>query len=558
MSGDEQRTPGYQGIFSLSGADGSGRPIEIILEESLLQSNGGSVTLGRDNSLSSIVIDDDTVSRQHARFVVSGNELTVEDLNAVNGVYIQHHGFLEPFVPIVVPHGTVLEFGETKLTVSYEEGTRSSNSGASRDALPIGTWLRDYRIEDVLGQGGFGITYRCRDTRLNTLVAIKEFMPQDLAVRINGSDVVPSMPSKQELFDRYRDHFMREARGLAGFNHPNIVRVLSNFEANGTTYTVMQFEDGETLERHLIRQGGRLTESGIRTIFLSILDGLSAMHQVGLLHRDISTNNIIVRRNGDAVLIDFGSLRQAMDVPIGNNNFARSAQTYLDGYSPPEIYTIRGRRIRSTDIYSLAAVIYRVAVGVPPPPAPDRTNAIANNDPDILVPLQQQRINGYSVEFLSAIDWALSLKSKDRPQSIDEWRVRLGSKYLNKSVKNIEEKSGSRLNIFSAVFNFQGRLPRRYVWIYTLFYIVAFLLSNIMADINHISENDKEIIFLVQFFVLIWTSVAIFSKRFHDIDRSGWWALLSAIPVFGLPLLLMACGFQRGTPGPNRFGAQQP
>src|SRR5579872_6093985 len=179
-------------------------------------------------------------------------------------------------------------------------------------ALPLGTQLGDYRLDAVIGHGSFGITYRAFDTQLAKLVAIKEYLPVEFAVRQDAKDVVPRGTRFADDFAWGRERFLDEARALARFRHPHIVPVLRFLVANGTAYTVMEFEDGRSLGELLGHSGRRLSPDEVRRLAEGLLLGLGAVHAQGFLHRDIKPSNIIIRRDGVPILIDFGAARQAM------------------------------------------------------------------------------------------------------------------------------------------------------------------------------------------------------------------------------------------------------
>ena len=176
-------------------------------------------------------------------------------------------------------------------------------------ALTKGTRLNQYEVLNILGAGGFGITYMARDTSLDTMVAIKEYMPGDLAVRQGGSQVTAKSTLSKGDFDWGLDRFLSEARTLARFRHPNIVRVNQIFQANNTAYLVMEYAKGQSLD-DLLQKSGPLSEEQTKEILSPILDGLTRVHEQGFLHRDIKPGNIIIRDEGGAVLIDFGAARQ--------------------------------------------------------------------------------------------------------------------------------------------------------------------------------------------------------------------------------------------------------
>ena len=162
------------------------------------------------------------------------------------------------------------------------------------DALPPGYRLHWYTIERVLGQGGFGITHLARDTNLDRLVAIKEYLPANFGHRRSDAVVRPRTEASAERFAWGLERFIEEARTLARFDHPNIVRVASVFEANNTAYMVMRFEDGEDLAT-LLDRWGTLPEQQLLAWLLPILEGLQLVHDAGFIHRDIKPENIYLR-----------------------------------------------------------------------------------------------------------------------------------------------------------------------------------------------------------------------------------------------------------------------
>lgn len=289
-----------------------------------------------------------------------------------------------------------------------------------RNALHPGYLLHWYRIDGVLGQGGFGITYLAHDTNLDHAVAIKEFLPMEMAMREADQSVQPSSQEMDERFHWGLDRFVAEARTLARFRHPGIVRVLSVFEANNTAYMVMELERGETLHQRLARQR-TLPEAELRALVDTLLDGLEAVHAAGFVHRDIKPANVIVRPDGTPVLIDFGSARQAI------GQYTRTLTTLISpGYAPYEQYLSGGDRQGPwTDIYSVAATLYRCVAGRPPLDALDRSEALLTSERDPYVPARDLAAAGYSPALLHAIDHGLRFKAADRPQSVAQWRREL-------------------------------------------------------------------------------------------------------------------------------------
>jgi len=283
-----------------------------------------------------------------------------------------------------------------------------------RNALPQGHQLDDYVIEGILGAGGFGITYLAQEKTLDRKVAIKEFLPRDLAVRgENGSTIHPVSSTDLDDFEYGLERFRDEARTLVNFRHPNIIPVHRLMEANGTAYLIMEYEDGDSLQ-DIVDREGTLSEARIKGIILPILDGLDQVHRAGFLHRDIKPANIYIRHDGSPVLIDFGAARQA----LGAKSRSMTAVVSV-GYAPMEQYSVRGKQSAATDIYALGATAYRAATGSRPPDAVERI------EDDPYVPAATAAKGDYSPAFLSAIDWAVRADAKARPQSIAEWSAAL-------------------------------------------------------------------------------------------------------------------------------------
>ncbi len=281
-------------------------------------------------------------------------------------------------------------------------------------ALPAGTMLGDYRLDAVIGHGGFGITYRAFDSQLAKVVAIKEYLPVEFAVR-DGKAVVARGARFAEDFDWGRERFLDEARALARFRHPHIVPVLRFLVANGTAYTVMEFEDGRSVAELLREPGRRLPPDEVRRLAEGLLLGLGAVHAQGFLHRDIKPSNVIVRRDGVPVLIDFGAARQAM-----GNRTRTMTSVLTPQYAPIEQFALDGNQGPWSDIYSAAAVLYHAVTGAPPPEAASRVGK------DPYRPLVGTPAAGFDPTFLSAIDRGLAFAPHDRPQSIGEWSALFG------------------------------------------------------------------------------------------------------------------------------------
>lgn len=289
-----------------------------------------------------------------------------------------------------------------------------------RNALQPGREINWYRITDILGVGGFGITYLAKDENLLQQVAIKEYFPKEWAIRLDDGSVECSSIDNIEDYQWGMDRFISEGRILAQYDHPSIVRVMSVFEANKTAYLVMRYEEGVTL-KELLKETPELEENDLKCLLRSLLDGLEQMHESGVIHRDIKPDNIFLRSDGTPVLLDFGSARQAIGEKTMDLTTVVSA-----GYAPIEQYAQdEGKQGPWTDIYGLGATIYRAVMGTPPPDALVRSNGLINLSRDVIPSLTDEKMDKYSYRFLKAVDRALAFKAKDRPQSIADWRKEL-------------------------------------------------------------------------------------------------------------------------------------
>jgi serine/threonine protein kinase len=279
-------------------------------------------------------------------------------------------------------------------------------------ALPVGTELvGDFRIERVLGAGGFGITYLAEELALARLVTLKEYFPSDFAAR-DADDAVPRSQDREADYSWGLTRFIEEAQVLARFDHRNIVRVYRYFQANNTAYMVLQFEEGASLKGWLRQLGRAPRQAELDEIVAPLLEALEIIHAADFLHRDIAPDNIIIRKDGSPVLIDFGSAR---------GEIARHSRTVSalvkPGYSPYEQYAETGARQGPwTDIYALGATLYHAVTGKRPPDAPSRIVK------DELIPAREAALGRFRPRFLSAIDRALALEPARRPPSVAAWR----------------------------------------------------------------------------------------------------------------------------------------
>ena len=307
-----------------------------------------------------------------------------------------------------------------------------------KQALPLGFRLGAYRVVHILGVGGFGVTYLCEHTGLAVQVAVKEYLPNEIAVR-DGTDVYPKSAGDREGFEWGLSRFLDEARTLARFEHPNVVRVRDCFEANNTAYIVMDYEDGEPLDA-LLQRHGTLTEAQLKRVLLPVADGLRQVHAAGFLHRDIKPANIFVRHSDESpVLLDFGSARQALGRRSRSVTAIASA-----GYSPPEQYESHGEQGPWTDIYALSALCYRAIAGRVPIEAPRRQSQLLRAQTDPLPRLAETPVASYSQAFLEAVDQGLRLIETARPRSLDEWLPWLEGATTPSQSRGSESSQGSR------------------------------------------------------------------------------------------------------------------
>ena len=280
--------------------------------------------------------------------------------------------------------------------------------------------LRQYRIDKVIGQGGFGITYLAFDTDLQRQVAIKECYPRDFVAR-EGTTVVATTSENSNNFDWALGKFVDEATTLARFKHGGIVQVLQILkEENNSAYMVLEFVEGQSFDQWLKSKPEAPSEDELRKVIAPLVDALQVVHENGIAHRDVAPDNIYIRDNGEAVLLDFGTAKQTVSQQTRTMNLV-----VKDGYSAPEQYYAEGRQGPWTDIYAFAATLYRAIAGKRPADAMARQDALNNDEPDPLVHLSEIAPPKYSPDFLDAIMKGLTLQAKRRPQSLTEWRTLL-------------------------------------------------------------------------------------------------------------------------------------
>ncbi len=278
--------------------------------------------------------------------------------------------------------------------------------------LPLQTILNGkYLVGRVLGEGGFGITYLGWDLNLDMKVAIKEYYPSGFVTRENlvTASVTPFIGDRYEAFISGLDKFVGEAKSLAKFyNLPGIVSVKDFFKENGTAYIVMEYIEGVTLKNYLKEQGGRLSSQHVEELAKPLIRSLSRIHEAGLIHRDISPDNIMLTKEGDIKLLDFGAARNI------SSDGAKSLSVLLKpGYAPEEQYRTRGRQGPWTDVYALCATLYKMITGETPPESMERMRE------DLLVPPSRMGVT-ISTGFEACLLKGLAVFQENRYQSMGE------------------------------------------------------------------------------------------------------------------------------------------
>lgn len=291
-------------------------------------------------------------------------------------------------------------------------------------ALPPGYGLQEYRIEKVLGVGGFGLTYLALDENLRLKVALKEYLPGEIALRAPDQSIAPASEDTAETFAWGKRRFLDESRTLASFRHPNIVRVMRFFEANGSAYMVMEFVEGAPLSEWM-KARRPLPESQLRALVAPLLEGLDVVHKSGYTHRDVKPGNIYMREDGTPVLLDFGSARM---------HSSEMTAVISPGYAPIEQYHSQGNQGPWSDVYAFGGVLYWMLTGSRPHEAAARVR-----DDTMAPALQAGDRSVYSAELLAAVDWALAPHEAQRPQSVEEWREALLGGAPSKTRKPAEQ-----------------------------------------------------------------------------------------------------------------------
>ena len=307
-----------------------------------------------------------------------------------------------------------------------------SFDAAAPQHLPAGTTLLlgQYTITDYLNCGGFGITYRAQDS-LGREVVIKECFPSEMAYR-SGKLMGARTPKFREELSAIVQHFVKEAHHLASARHDNVVHVHQIFEENDTAYMAMDHIDGQDLLDIVETDPTRYSPREIQQMVRKMLHAISYVHGLGMLHRDISPDNILIDKMGEPILIDFGSALKYASQP-SYRAFSK-LKFVKDGYSPQEFYIAGSEQGTWSDLYSFAASMYHVISGKVPEDAQKRLAALAAKKPDPYVPLAGN-VTGYPMRFLKSLDKALRILPDQRIQTADEWLKLLETKKPKEEVE---------------------------------------------------------------------------------------------------------------------------
>jgi serine/threonine protein kinase len=314
------------------------------------------------------------------------------------------------------------------------------------DELPAGTTLLQgqYTLTRFLNAGGFGITYLAKDS-LDRTVVIKECFPSSLCCRRQRSVRVRS-ETHQDDFRSIVKFFGQEARALAKLKHPNIVGVHQVFEDNDTAYMALDLVKGQDLLDIIEYEPDRLTPTEVKRILMRLLSAVAYIHDRGILHRDISPDNILIDDANNPVLIDFGAAREEAS---RRTRLVTQQATVKDGYSPQEFYISGSKQTPASDLYSLAATFYHLIAGESPPVSQTRLATVAEGGRDPYVPLG--KLTGdYDAYFLGAIDKCLEIFPKDRILSAQEWMVEIDTERRHYAAK---ERAGDDEDMQATIHN---------------------------------------------------------------------------------------------------------
>ncbi len=385
-------------------------------------------------------------------------------------------------------------------------------------SLRPGSVVEYYSIVRVLGTGGFGITYLAQDIKFGKYVVVKEYFPNVLAIR-NFDDSIIAKTNSDQDFSRGRERFKEEAQILAKFNHHSIVKILGYFEANNTAYFVMEYEEGLDLADYLKQEGSGISQNDILSIIMPILEALKEVHLHNFLHRDIKPSNILLRANNSPVLIDFGASKMLIS---DSNNSVTSMLT--EGYAPLEQYSTDPKHQGSfTDIYAVGAVIYRMITGKVPPSAQARSYQVLQNGNDPIIKLSNNGFQNYDRNFLQAVDAALNIKAKNRPQNIQNFQALLMNTKTDGPKEETHRQIERQMLInpkigTDSIWSFEGSINRSTFFGYT---ILAFILQAVGFVLLGLLGKFGVIIIFIATVAALWIVFASIIKRAQDIEHSS-------------------------------------
>ena len=301
-----------------------------------------------------------------------------------------------------------------------QAGAAVGESASQSGVLAVGTQVAEFEITSLVGQGGFGIVYEAWDHTLERVVAIKEYMPSSLASRQDNGTVVPLSQRHQETFDLGMRSFINEARLLAQFDHPSLLKVYRFWQEKGTTYMVMPLYRGDTLKQALAQRQGNVDEAWLLSVMDGVTQALAVMHGAQCYHRDIAPDNILLLEgSGLPVVLDFGAARRVI-----TDKTQAITVILKPGYAPIEQYAEVPDMAQGawTDVYALCAVMHVAITGRSPPPS------VARLLNDGYQPLAGHEALGqrFSQQTLAAVDAGLAVRPQDRLQSMAALRAALG------------------------------------------------------------------------------------------------------------------------------------
>ncbi len=403
--------------------------------------------------------------------------------------------------------------------------------------LPVGHIVNSrYRIINVLGQGGFGITYLAEDLELHRNVALKELFIAGNSQRTPNQTVI-SRSLEGIPFSAFVDRFIREARQIAQFEHENIIKVYEYFEDNGTAYFAMEYVSGMSLQE-LVKINGPLAGKQATDVINSLLSAVSELHEKGVIHRDIKPANVMISDRWRVVLIDFGTARTFED-----GRTVSTVAMVSGGYSPWEQYGESGQLTKQSDIYAIGATMYFLLTGKKPLAAPDRMGTEMESP--------QQIEPSISSSISQSVMKAMAFNPADRFPTIQAFR-----KALQVGVSIGESQKKHRKE---TVFNAYSRIDRitylvRVVAICAIM-VGLFVLTHSIVE----STRDQNVI---MFFTFIWIGVMLYlwvliffqlSKRLQDTGSHGAYSLFALIPYLGAVLFLIML-FVPGQKNDNQYG----